>query len=183
MDVAMRMLAYRVFVDFVDDYVQIVESTDIESLNTFTKVIVVIFGDKYLRSPNNDDTTRLLEIGNQCGFPGMGGIESLDIAKHKLDENGGTYLIEDDGQMESMYIAKHELNENSGIELNEDAGRIRSLYIAKHELDENGGTDLIEDAGQMESLNIAKHELNEKWQNKPQRRCLTGPQRRCSNEP
>ncbi|XP_020271677.1 uncharacterized protein LOC109846848 [Asparagus officinalis] len=59
---AMRMLAYGVSADSVDDYVRIGESTAIESLDRFTKAIVAIFGDEYLRSPTDEDTSRLLAI-------------------------------------------------------------------------------------------------------------------------
>ncbi|KAK4847971.1 hypothetical protein QYF36_007696 [Acer negundo] len=77
MTAAIRMLAYGVSAYSVDDYMRICESTAIESLNRFTKVVVAIFFDEYLRSPNNEDTVRLLVIGNQCGFPGMlGSIDS-----------------------------------------------------------------------------------------------------------
>src|SRR5262249_43485983 len=62
---AMRMLAYGVSADSVDDYVRIGESTAIESLKKFVKAIVVVFGNEYLRSPNNTDLTRLLAIGEQ----------------------------------------------------------------------------------------------------------------------
>ncbi|XP_020254476.1 uncharacterized protein LOC109831545 [Asparagus officinalis] len=72
----MRTLAYGVFADFVDDYVRIGESTTIKSAKRFLKVVVVIFTDEYLRSPNNDDIRRLLEIGEQRGFPGM--LGSID---------------------------------------------------------------------------------------------------------
>ncbi|XP_020266933.1 uncharacterized protein LOC109842471 [Asparagus officinalis] len=56
---AMRMLAYRVSADFVDDYVLIGESTTIESVKSFVKVVVAIFVDDYLRSPNNDDIKKI----------------------------------------------------------------------------------------------------------------------------
>ncbi|XP_062206110.1 uncharacterized protein LOC133907984 [Phragmites australis] len=46
------------------------ESTAVESLKRFVKAIVEIFGDEYLRSPNDNDTARLLAIGEQKGFPG-----------------------------------------------------------------------------------------------------------------
>ncbi|KAJ9544054.1 hypothetical protein OSB04_023761 [Centaurea solstitialis] len=57
---AFRLLAYGVLADYVDEYVQIGESTAIESLKRFVVAIVEVFGDEYLRSPNNDDLTRLL---------------------------------------------------------------------------------------------------------------------------
>ncbi|XP_020263232.1 uncharacterized protein LOC109839215 [Asparagus officinalis] len=73
---AMRMLAYGVSIDFVDDYVRIGESRTIESVKKFVKAVVAIFTDESLRSPNNDDIRRLLEIGEQRGFTGL--LGSID---------------------------------------------------------------------------------------------------------
>ena len=50
MTAAIRMLAYGVAADVVDDYVRIGESTAIESLQRFVSTIVAIYSDKYLRS-------------------------------------------------------------------------------------------------------------------------------------
>ncbi|KAF8390509.1 hypothetical protein HHK36_025036 [Tetracentron sinense] len=61
--VTMRMLAYGVAADAVDDYVRIGESTSIESLRRFVRAVVEVFGEEYLRSPNNDDISRLLAQG------------------------------------------------------------------------------------------------------------------------
>nr|XP_011465812.1 PREDICTED: uncharacterized protein LOC101310615 [Fragaria vesca subsp. vesca] len=75
---AFRMLAYGVPADYVDEYVQIGESTAIESLKRFVTTVVEVFGDEYLRSPNSDDLARLLTIGEQRGFPGMlGNIDCM----------------------------------------------------------------------------------------------------------
>ncbi|XP_020254641.1 uncharacterized protein LOC109831671 [Asparagus officinalis] len=67
--------------DSVDDYMQIGESTAIESLGSFTKVIVAIFGDEYLRSPTDEDTTRLLAISKQRRFPGIlpGDLNDINV--------------------------------------------------------------------------------------------------------
>ncbi|KAL6579436.1 hypothetical protein OROMI_009652 [Orobanche minor] len=73
---AFRQLAYGVPADYVDEYVQIGESTAIESLKMFVRSIVEVFGDEYLRAPNSDDLKRLLAIGEQRGFPGM--LGSID---------------------------------------------------------------------------------------------------------
>ncbi|KAF8401013.1 hypothetical protein HHK36_014316 [Tetracentron sinense] len=80
--VAMRMLAYRVAADCVDEYVRIGESTVIESLQKFIQVVVAIFSDEYLRPPNNDDIARLLAVGENRRFPGMLGI--IDCMHWKL---------------------------------------------------------------------------------------------------
>ncbi|KAF8377981.1 hypothetical protein HHK36_031370 [Tetracentron sinense] len=68
---AMRMLAYEVAADYVDEYVRIGESTAIESLKKFVQAVVSIFFDEYLRPSNNDDTARLLAVGENRGFPGI----------------------------------------------------------------------------------------------------------------
>ena len=59
---AFRMLAYGVATDAMDDYVRIGESTAIKSLRRFVSAVVEVFGDEYSRSPNEDDTARLLAI-------------------------------------------------------------------------------------------------------------------------
>lgn len=75
---ALQMLAFGVPADFLDDYLGMAESTILSSLRRFVRAIVEIFGDEYLRSPNQDDTNRLLAIGEQKGFPGMlGNIDCM----------------------------------------------------------------------------------------------------------
>ena len=70
------MLAYGVAANAMDDYVHIGKSTVLESLKRFFATIVEVFGDEYLRSPNEDYTIRLLAIGERRGFPGM--LGSID---------------------------------------------------------------------------------------------------------
>ena len=72
----MRMLAYGVAADAVDDYVRISESTSIESLRRFVRAVIKIFKDEYLRAPNSEDIQRLLAEGEAHGFPGM--LGSID---------------------------------------------------------------------------------------------------------
>ncbi|CAL5410251.1 unnamed protein product [Camellia sinensis] len=52
---AMRMLAYGVVANSIDDYVRIGESTAIESLQRVVEAVVAIFSNVYLRTPNKDD--------------------------------------------------------------------------------------------------------------------------------
>ncbi|XP_020253760.1 putative nuclease HARBI1 [Asparagus officinalis] len=73
---AFRMLAYGAPADSTDEYVRIGESTVIECLKRFCRAIVEVYGDEYLRSPNTDDVARLLQKGEERGFPGM--LGSLD---------------------------------------------------------------------------------------------------------
>ncbi|CAL5383835.1 unnamed protein product [Camellia sinensis] len=81
MTAAMRMLAYGVAADSVDDYVRIRESTAIESLQRFVQAVVAIFSDVYLRTPNKYDIAKLLEVGKNRGFPGM--LGSIDCMHWK----------------------------------------------------------------------------------------------------
>ena len=52
---AYKILVYGTPTDSVDEYIRIGESTAIESLRRFVKVVIAMFGDHYLRSPNNID--------------------------------------------------------------------------------------------------------------------------------
>ena len=70
---AMRMLAYGVSADAVDDYVRIGESTAIECLEKFVEDVILVFESEYLRKPNSNDIQRLLKMGEDRGFPGMMG--------------------------------------------------------------------------------------------------------------
>ncbi|XP_062103112.1 uncharacterized protein LOC133814131 [Humulus lupulus] len=79
--VVFRMLAYGVPADATDEYIKIGESTALESLKRFYRVVVAVFGARYLRSPNADDVARLLHIGESRGFPGM--LGSLDCMHWK----------------------------------------------------------------------------------------------------
>jgi len=72
------ILAYGIPTDLTNEYLQIGESTAIESLRAFIKAIVEVFGDWYVRAPNEADICRLLSIGEQRGFPGMlGNIDCM----------------------------------------------------------------------------------------------------------
>ncbi|CAM8934195.1 unnamed protein product [Rhodiola kirilowii] len=73
---ALRMLAYGIAADAVDEYVRISESTARLALTKFTKGIINQFGSEYMRRPTPDDLVRLLQIGEDRGFLGM--IGSID---------------------------------------------------------------------------------------------------------
>jgi len=73
---AHKILAYGIPADLTDEYLQIGENTAIESLEAFVKAIVEVFGDWYLRAPNEADICRLLSIEEQRGFPWM--LGSID---------------------------------------------------------------------------------------------------------
>lgn len=76
MTVALRMLAYGVSADSLDEKFLVAESTAIESLKMFCKTIIQLYATQYLREPTNNDIARLFEEGEERGFPGM--LGSLD---------------------------------------------------------------------------------------------------------
>ncbi|XP_062230046.1 uncharacterized protein LOC133927606 [Phragmites australis] len=73
---AFRMLAYDAPADSLDECLHLGESTIIESMRRFVRAVVEVFGDEYLRSPNEGDTAHLLSINACRGFPGM--LGSID---------------------------------------------------------------------------------------------------------
>ncbi|XP_042410297.1 uncharacterized protein LOC121999722 [Zingiber officinale] len=77
----MRILAYGVGADLMDEYVRIGETTAIKSMKLFVKSVISIFGDEYLRSPNSNDIARLLVVGEKRGFPSM--LGSIDCMHWK----------------------------------------------------------------------------------------------------
>ena len=81
MTVALRMLAYGVTVNFMDEYVRTVKSTAMMSLKKFVATTVAIFLEEYLRSSNNENIARLLAHGQNRGFLGM--LGSIDCMHWK----------------------------------------------------------------------------------------------------
>ncbi|XP_048491558.1 uncharacterized protein LOC104882934 [Beta vulgaris subsp. vulgaris] len=67
---AIRLLAYGVAGDIVDEYVRISGYTTIQCLKKFCKCVIAIFEPEYLRRPTVDDIQPLLQIGEARGFPG-----------------------------------------------------------------------------------------------------------------
>jgi hypothetical protein len=52
---ALQILAYGGVGDAKNEYLWIVESTLLESLNNFTNAVINLYGSEYLRSPNKTD--------------------------------------------------------------------------------------------------------------------------------
>ena len=51
------MLAYGVPGDLIDEYVRMSESTFLDSIYKFCKVVIAVFGPEDLREPTAKDTT------------------------------------------------------------------------------------------------------------------------------
>lgn len=76
---ALRLLAYGIGADAVDEILRIGESTSLECLERFAVGVLEIFGEEYLRSPTPDDLKRILARSEARGFPGC--IGSIDCCK------------------------------------------------------------------------------------------------------
>jgi hypothetical protein len=70
------MLACDISEDLIDDNFAMGESTAIMCVKFFVVAIVNIFGSTYLRAPNAEDTSNLLEFNADREFPGM--LSSVD---------------------------------------------------------------------------------------------------------
>ena len=81
---AIRQLAYGTPADSLDEYLKIGETTVVDCLKNFVQGVIDFYAGDYLRSPNTDDTERLLCIGEGCGFPGM--LGSLDCMHWRWDK-------------------------------------------------------------------------------------------------
>ena len=62
--------------DLVDEYRRVSESTCLESMYMFCKVVLALFGPENLREPNVEDIARLLAINKARGFHGM--LDNID---------------------------------------------------------------------------------------------------------
>ncbi|XP_026459212.1 uncharacterized protein LOC113359855 [Papaver somniferum] len=90
---AVRMLAYDLPADILDEYIQIGESTAVECLKRFCDAIIGIYEKEYLRKPNENDIARLLKEAESRGFPGMIGIAPpCEFAIQGKKYNMGYYM-------------------------------------------------------------------------------------------
>ncbi|XP_042977865.1 uncharacterized protein LOC122308659 [Carya illinoinensis] len=91
---ALRMLAYGVTGDFMDEYIRIGESIAMESLKKFSETVVTVFSEEYLRSPTANDIARLLAVGEQQGFPAQGRAPPVNYTINGNDYTMGYYLAD-----------------------------------------------------------------------------------------
>ncbi|XP_058739176.1 uncharacterized protein LOC131611067 [Vicia villosa] len=69
---AMRMLAYGVAADAVDEYIKIGGTTTLECLHRFCKVIIQLYEPVYLRAPTQYDLQRILHVSEMRGLNDAG---------------------------------------------------------------------------------------------------------------
>ncbi|XP_050222517.1 uncharacterized protein LOC126672607 [Mercurialis annua] len=93
-----QMLAYGFVSDATDEYIKIGELMAIESLKRFCRAINEIFLERYLRSPNANDISRLLYIGERRGFPRINLAQGIapptNYVIHGKEYDMGYYLAD-----------------------------------------------------------------------------------------
>ena len=72
----MRMLAYGISTDCVDEYLRIGETTAMTCMKNFAAGVIQVFGEEYLGKPTQADVDRLLQVAEARDFPGM--LGSID---------------------------------------------------------------------------------------------------------
>ncbi|XP_039682912.1 uncharacterized protein [Medicago truncatula] len=83
----MRMLAYGVAADAVDEYIKIGGTTALECLRRFCKGIIRLYEQVYLRAPTQDDLQRILHHGKVNSPGGDKGTTTVileAVASHDL---------------------------------------------------------------------------------------------------
>eukprot|EP00918_Siedleckia_nematoides_P014899 GHVU01032317.1.p1 GENE.GHVU01032317.1~~GHVU01032317.1.p1 ORF type:complete len:448 (+),score=58.83 GHVU01032317.1:216-1559(+) len=67
---AVRVLAYGVAADELDENLELAESTVLESLRRFCAAVNAVFSHEYVREPTEEDTARILRVYDKHGWPG-----------------------------------------------------------------------------------------------------------------
>ncbi|XP_059623118.1 uncharacterized protein LOC132266280 [Cornus florida] len=76
MTAAIRILTHGISADLCDEYIQISETTVVESLKRFCDAVIVVYAGKYQCTSNEEDIARLLREGEERGNLGM--LGSID---------------------------------------------------------------------------------------------------------
>jgi hypothetical protein len=74
--VAMRMLANRTIADSLDDGYSMAESTVLECVKEFARLVQEVFQEEFLQPPNASEMNRVLQENEVRGFPVM--LDSID---------------------------------------------------------------------------------------------------------
>jgi hypothetical protein len=74
----MCIFAYGIPTDYADEYLRIGEDTMMKSAHRFCKVMMRMYVPMYLRTPNHEDTARLMVENEQRGWADMlGSIDGM----------------------------------------------------------------------------------------------------------
>jgi hypothetical protein len=68
--VPIRMITYGVDGDLLDEYLRMSETSCLESMYKFCRVVIVVFVNLYLREPTVANISRMFSINEARGFRG-----------------------------------------------------------------------------------------------------------------
>ncbi|XP_059650340.1 uncharacterized protein LOC132296119 [Cornus florida] len=83
MTTAICILVYGCATDHCDEYIKIGKSITIETLMTFCKVVVGVYGEEYMCPPNKANIARLLRELEEKGFLCM--VGSIDCSHNDIN--------------------------------------------------------------------------------------------------
>lgn len=76
---AIRHLAYGCPADATDEYIQIGETTAIQTLKKFVNDVVEVYGNEYCCGPTDEELQLIMKEYEDCGFPGCcGSIDGMN---------------------------------------------------------------------------------------------------------
>ena len=78
---ALRILAYGIAFDAIDEYVQLASNTTMLAFKRFVQAIMAIYNSTYLRQPTREDLEYQVAINTQHGWPCM--LASLDCMHYE----------------------------------------------------------------------------------------------------
>lgn len=110
---SLRMLAYGIAADAIDEYVRLSETTVLRSMKEFCFAVIAIYGEHYLRHPNSDDIRRLQEENSARGFPGMlGSVDCMHWSWKNCPKAWHGQMVGKDGEASLVLeaIATHDLH-------------------------------------------------------------------------
>ena len=110
---ALRMLAYGLAADAIDEYVRLSETTILLSMKEFCSSVIAVFGERYLRYPDSDDIKRIQAENSARGFPGMlGSIDCMHWYWKNCPKAWQGQMIGKDGEASLVLeaVATHDLH-------------------------------------------------------------------------
>lgn len=99
----LRMIAYGDAADRQDEYMHLSETSTIDSMKEFSRLMVEVFGEQYLcRNPTPQERYRILELNKKRLFPGM--FASWDCKHFRWKNCPVVYAGQHDGHADGITI-------------------------------------------------------------------------------
>lgn len=88
----LRMIAYVTPTNMTNGYLRMAKYTILKCVKVFVNVVIRVYGARYLRAPNIEDTARILTFSEVRSWPGM--LGSVDCMHWSL--GGGRIALRHD---------------------------------------------------------------------------------------